>query len=519
MITKSDLASFRQCPRKLWLENNRHELIPQNDSTTWRRANDGNIVGAKARELLGPNAIWPKGGDNPVTAATAAAVQLSNNPGYPAVEFPMYRDGLYARADALIPAPAGGYVLRETKASTFPLKNDKATPDKPEEHHVDDLAIQAWVYQSSGWPLAGAELNLLDNRWRYPGNGDYSGLFRQLSITADVLARVAEVPNWHAAAQSVLAGAMPDAQTGGHCAKPYDCPFHDHCKTLDAPGPDHPLTLLPGSGKRLAKKLAEQRGYTSILDPQPSEFTGADAALYCRMQIAHRTGQPVLEPGSAAPFAALPYPRYYFDFEGIDLPVPRWAGVRPYEQIPFQWSCHIERALGVFEHVEFLNLTGNDPSIGCIEGMLKAMPPDGPGPIFVYYQTYEAGRLKELADRHPQYRVQVDQYLARLVDLHPIVRANYYHPAMRGSFSIKAVLPTIAPDLDYDNLDEVTGGTAAQVAYLYAAVDAQTTPERKAELRDRLLIYCKQDTWAMVEVAYFLQRQPRPSLLDDVQAS
>jgi hypothetical protein len=81
---------------------------------------------------------------------------------------------------------------------------------------------------------------------------------------------------------------------------------------------------------------------------------------------------------------------------------------------------------------------------------------------------------------------------------------------MRGSFSIKAVLPTIAPDLDYDNLKEVTGGTAAQVAYLYAALDPTTTPERKAELRDRLLIYCKQDTWAMVEVAYFLLRLPRP---------
>src|SRR5208282_4637796 len=139
-----------------------------------------------------------------------------------AVEVPLVRDGLYARADALVPAAAGGYILRETKASTFPLKKDKLTPDKPEEHHVDDLSIQAWVYQASGWPLAGAELNLLDNQWRYPGNGDYSGLFRQLSVTADVLVRISDVPTWHATAQSVLAGPMPDTQTGGHCAKPYD---------------------------------------------------------------------------------------------------------------------------------------------------------------------------------------------------------------------------------------------------------------------------------------------------------
>jgi hypothetical protein len=512
MITKSDLASFRQCPRKLWLEHNRPDLIPQNDPTLWRRANDGNIVGAKARELLGPNVIWPKVDGDRCAAASAATALLAAHPGQPAVEVPMLRDGLYARADALIPSPAGSYVLRETKASTFPLKPDKVTPGKPKEHHLDDVAIQAWIYQATGLPLAGAELNLLNNQWRYPGNNDYAGLFRQLSVTADIGGRIAEVPNWHAAAQRVLAGNLPDIQTGNQCTKPYACPFYDHCTTLDLPGPEHPLTLLPGSGgKNLAKKLNERRDYTALHEPHPSELTGSDAALFCRMQTAHRTGQPILEPGSAGLFAALPYPRYYFDFEGIDLPVPRWVGVRPYEQIPFQWSCHIERAPGIFDHVEFLDLSGDDPSIPCVERMIEAIPPDEPGPIFVYYQTYEVGRLRELAERHPLYRAQVDQYLARIVDLHPIVRANYYHPAMRGSFSIKAVLPTIAPDLAYENLDEVTDGTAAQVAYLYAALDPQTTPARKAELRDRLLIYCKQDTWAMVEVSYFLQRQRRPA--------
>src|ERR1039457_2519351 len=135
MLTKSDLASYRQCPRKLWLEHNRPDLIPQNDTTLWRRANDGNIVGAKARELLGPNAIWPQGGTDPASAARDAIGKLSVSPHQPAVEGPMFREGLYARADALIPVPSGGYILRETKASTFPLKKGKVTPDNPEEHH------------------------------------------------------------------------------------------------------------------------------------------------------------------------------------------------------------------------------------------------------------------------------------------------------------------------------------------------------------------------------------------------
>src|ERR1035438_2836236 len=66
MLTKSDRASFRQCPRKFSLEHHRADLIPQNDPTLWRRANDGNIVGTKARELrehilhLGPPPPHPQ---------------------------------------------------------------------------------------------------------------------------------------------------------------------------------------------------------------------------------------------------------------------------------------------------------------------------------------------------------------------------------------------------------------------------------------------------------------------------
>ena len=103
----------------------------------------------------------------------------------------------------------------------------------------------------------------------------------------------------------------------------------------------------------------------------------------------------------------------------------------------------------------------------------------------------------------------LNQYIARLVDLLPIVKDNYYHPAMRGSFSIKKVLPTIAPELGYGAREGVTHGTAAQVAYLYAAFEPTTTPARKDEIRRNLLAYCRQDTWAMVEVAYQLQGRGR----------
>ena len=514
MLSKSDLQSLLQCPRKLWLEHKRRDLLLPNDSTLYRRETDGNIVGEKAREQLGAGYLWPPTHENKGAAVEQGKTLLAASPQKPAAEVPMAHGGLYARADALIPE-AGHYVLRETKASTFPLKSDKITPGTPEEHHLNDVAIQAWVMEGSGLPLGRVELNLLNNRWRYPGGNDYSGLFKQLDVTGELQTKKNLVPTWRDQAQAVLAGSMPQVETGKQCLDPYECPFKVFCKTLDPPSPAHPIELLPDSaGKALAKKLRKEKGYTSILDPKPDELTGTQADLYRRIQTAHRTGKAVLNPVGDTILKALPYPRYYFDFEGIDFPVPRWRGVRPYEHVPFQWSCHIERSPGVFEHKEFLDLTGNDPSLACIERMQQTINPDDGGPIFVYHMTYEKLRLEELGVRHPEHAVLLQKYITRLFDLLPIVKQHFYDPQMRGSFSIKKVLPVIAADLDYGELEEVQEGTAAQVAYLYATLDPCTKPDRKADLDRKLRKYCRQDTWAMVEIAHFLTQEKRPVRTD-----
>ncbi len=509
MLTKSDLQSVLQCRRKLWLEHHRPDLIPRDDPFHYRRATDGNIVGEHARMQLGPDFIWPPSSTDHTAAADKAKQLLANSPTKPAAEVPMLHDGLYARADGLVPERQA-YILRETKASTFPLKRDKATPDKPEEHHLNDLAIQTWVMLGSGLRMARAELNLLNNQWRYPGGEDYSGLFRQLDTTTDVKRRAKQVPRWRQEAEATISGEMPELSTGKQCTSPYPCPFIGYCETLNPPSPEHPIDLLPGlAGKNLARKLQSTQGYSSILEPKRTELVGKDANIYRRIQQAHSSNKPVLVPTAKKAMDKFPYPRYFLDFETIDFPVPRWAGVRPYEHIPFQWSCHIERAPGKFEHAEFLDLTGNNPSVPCIEKMRSVIDRND-GPIFVYFATYEKGRLEELSQRHPEFSDLTANYVGRLVDLLPLVRDHYYHPKMQGSFSIKKVLPTIAPDLDYGKLQGVQDGTEAQVAYLYAVFDPKTGAKRKAELEAMLRKYCRQDTWAMVEIAYSLAQSGRP---------
>lgn len=182
--------------------------------------------------------------------------------------------------------------------------------------------------------------------------------------------------------------------------------------------------------------------------------------------------------------------------------IPRWEGTRPWAtQVPFQWSCHIEYAPGKLRHDMFLDVTGDDPRRAFAESMIKALGDEGP--VFVYNATFETGRITELAERFFDLAPALLTINERVVDLLPMARQHYYHPAMKGSWSIKAVLPTIAPDLDYNEL-EVGNGGDAQLAYA-EIIHPDTPVERKSRLTEGLRQYCTLDTLAMVRLAWFFE--------------
>ena len=524
MISKSHVQSYLQCPRRLWLEHNDPGDEAAKDAQAMRRASDGDLVGAKAREALGEDVIWPASHEDKSVACQLALVQLAARSDVPGVEVPLTTGDFYARADALVPTFAGHYVLQETKASSFPVKDDKVTPGNPEGHHLDDVCIQAWAMAEAGVNMERAELNLINNQWRYPGGGDYTDLFRQLDVTEQVLVKMPHVKDWVDGARATIElKILPEAKTGPQCKKPHDCPFVSRCKAMEPPEEKHPISLLPDiGGKALAKKLAA-KGVASVVEVAEDMLVGSDAAktlLYRRIRRAHRSDEQVLDLSARDVIDALPYPRFFFDFEGIDLAIPIWEGVRPFEHITFQWSCHIQSEPDcAFEHEEFLDLTGSDPSLACIEAMRSVFGSGAGGPILVYFATYEKGRMAELAQRHPEHRTMLEAWIERLVDLLPIVKAHYYHPIMRGSFSIKKVLKAMAPELDYGDLEEVQDGVGAQLAYMEAALNPDVSVERKQEISSRLRVYCGRDTWAMVVVAFYLARRPCPVMPSPRKAS
>ena len=190
------------------------------------------------------------------------------------------------------------------------------------------------------------------------------------------------------------------------------------------------------------------------------------------------------------------------DFETLGVALPRYAGMSPYDQIPFQWSVHIQRKPGAeLEHHEFLADDLNDPRPEFVRTLCQIIGKKGS--ILAYNSGFESGCLASLAEELPQYQEAAGHIRERLWDLLPVMRAHVYHLAFRGSYSLKSVLPALVPDLSYTGM-EVAAGNDAGLAW-EKMVRAETGSEVRRKLKDALLAYCELDTLAMARLLEVLR--------------
>lgn len=478
-LSKSRLMSARQCLKRLHLEIHRPELKVIT-SATKASFETGHRVGEVAQQIYGSDEavfIPYEGGLNHALKKTARLVKAG--PKFPIFEATFQYDGILVRVDALMP-DGDGWRIVEVKAST-----------SVKEEHSFDCAVQSWVFQGMGHRLNGIALAHVDNSFVYEGGGSYQGLLTEQDMADDVERLLPAVPEWIREARDAATGEVPDIAVGQQCFDPYECPFVSHCWPSDS---DYPVQGLAGSKATLAEFV--QEGFFDLRDVPASRLTEKQQ----RIQRVTTAGQAELQPGAAEFVADLAYPRYYLDFETIMPAVPVWAGTRAYETLPFQWSCHYEAAPEKMDHAEFLDLSGDPPMRRLAESLIRALGTQGP---VLMYTAYEKRIINGLIDRFPDLERSLAAIVDRLVDLAPVTRAHYYHPDMLGSWSLKAVLPTIAIDMRYSELQGIQEGIDASEGYL-EAIDPATTAERKVELKEQLLRYCKFDTEAMVRLVRFL---------------
>jgi len=99
-----------------------------------------------------------------------------------------------------------------------------------------------------------------------------------------------------------------------------------------------------------------------------------------------------------------------------------------------------------------LGIPPADPRPDFIRSLLNHL--DDHGSIIVWNKTFENTRLNEIARDFPEYSDRIDSLLERVIDLMvPFRRKHLYTAEMNGSYSLKAVLPALVPDLSYDDLE------------------------------------------------------------------
>lgn len=292
----------------------------------------------------------------------------------------------------------------------------------------------------------------------------------------------------------------PKVSIGARCFAPFECDYRPYCW---AHVPDY--SVYDVFQKPKAEEIAKLYGLSLEKLPRdvwPSGNKALDLESYL-------SGQALVDAENIRAFLGeLQYPLYFLDYETLMPAIPLFEGTRPFQQIPFQYSVHVQQApSSPLDHKGFLHQDQSDPRKAFVEKLIQDCGTHGT--IIVYNQAFEIARNNELAADFPEYAESINAINDRVIDLLVPFRSRWlYHPNQKGSASIKAVLPAFT-DLSYDDLEISHGGEAMRQygAFMSGNLDASFWDALWGDLS----AYCKQDTFAMVELLNVLMIKTKTS--------
>ncbi|MBK6964908.1 MAG: DUF2779 domain-containing protein [Bacteroidales bacterium] len=480
ILSKSSFVRGLKCPKALFL----HIFQPENrDETSESQQNIFNIghnAGELSQQLFPGGIDASRGEPGEVQAALQYTRELIEQ-GQEVIYEAAFSDGETLCYMDILVKKDGLWSAYEVKAST-----------QLKDYHIMDVSFQHYVITNSGLPLSGIYLVHINNQYIRRGELDIWQLF-----TFEDLTSIAENNRLQIAEQllklqqMIEAGIMPEIETGSHCDNPYPCDFAGSCHQ------DEPYFLLSDvKGIQGHKALALHNLGIITFEDIPDNFPFTDREW--QLAESEMDQKEIRIADALENFKArLEYPLYFMDFETIMPAIPQYNENRPYQQIPFQFSLHVQDLPGApVSHFEFLGVPPEDPRPRFISELLWCI--SNKGSIVVYNQAFEQSRLREIARDLPSYAEQINQLFDRMVDLMgPFRSRQLYHPAMKGSYSIKKVLPALVPELSYNDLEISEGGTASLT---YMSLYEDQDPESVQLKRENLLKYCKLDTLAMVKL-------------------
>jgi predicted RecB family nuclease len=479
-ISKSKFVAGVQCLKRLYWLVHEPGLAGGPDAADFALMDQGHEVGQLARQMF-PGGVGVDGSRGLGQAIRTTRELVTNR------EVPAVFEGTFEHRDVLVRVD----ILQRRRDGRWRLLEVKSTTDL-KDHHLEDVGIQSRVVSRSGLDLASSCLMHVNRNYVFQGGSiDARQFFRVRNLTGRIARLDTELTFRLRTQFRILA--MPNAPAvapGRQCVEPVTCEFYDLCNPLR---PDDHVAYLPRIHARAIEEL-QGMGIESVHDI-PADFPLNERLRRACTSV--QTGEPWYSAELAKELAGLKYPLYFMDFETVNPAIPRFPGMRPYDQLPFQWSLHVQReSRAAPEHYEFLATDSDDPRREFITSLRAALGDSGS--IVVYNAAFESQRLSDLAGWLPEFVGRIKRIQRRLWDLLPVMRNHVYHPAFAGSFSLKAVLPALVPEMTYEGMAVANGQDAglAWESLVRGGLDEAERLRTQKALRE----YCGQDTLAMVRL-------------------
>lgn len=481
-LSKTDYILYRECPKNTWSKIHKPDLYYASGLSDFEKAiiETGNEVELVARQLFPSGKLIEGRG---VEAQRLTQDYLSKHE--PILFQPAFsQDGFFAAVDILKFDPA---------TNSHAIFEIKATSDIDEKVHLFDLAFQVVLLRRMGLEINEIGLIHLDPEYKRFGALNIQNLFKVEDVTAVVEELIQGVSAQMIEALGYLS---QEAEPKGSCCCIYKG-RSNHCSTFKHSNPEipeysiHDLARIGNSKKKLIE-LVDMHIFH--LHEIPEDIQLSD--IQKNQLDTHLSGKVIRNIDEIREeLDKLVFPLYFLDYETFPAAIPRFDGFSPYQQIPFQYSLHVlEAPGGELEHVQFLFTESGDPSRDLAESLQQNI--GATGSVIVWNKGFECGINEALGNRVLLSKSFLQSVNDRVFDLMDIFKKQHFvHKDFRGSTSIKRVLPVLAPELSYKDLEIHEGGTASQS--WNKLTTTEMSPEEKTKIAEDLGKYCERDTYAM----------------------
>lgn len=477
-LSKSQFIRGLQCHKSLWLLKYKAELITPPDEAQQAIFVTGTEVGQLAQKLFpdGKEIIYEERSHNEKIKQTKEFISKGIKTIYEAT---FSYNNVLVMVDILHKGRRG-WEIYEVKSST-----------EAKDVHISDLSIQYYVLNGCRLPISKASLVYIDTEYVKKGELDVKKLFCITNLTKDIKENQKSINSQLRKIRTMLKGKCPDIDIGKHCSDPYDCDFLGHCWEHI---PEY--SIFDISGLKWVKRFElYNKGILKLKDIPEDYKLSANHRLQVEAELKNKT---IINKKSIKDFLdSVYYPLYFLDFETFNPAIPLYDRTRPYQKIPFQFSLHcLESKKAKLKHYEFLAKEGIDLREEIAKRLARLIPVKAC--VIAYNMSFEKGVLSNLAKDFSKYSKKLLKIHDNIIDLMiPFQKKHYYTKKMKGSHSIKVVLPALLPKLTYKGMAISDGGEAMNI---YATLHLLEDKKEVERIRKDLLEYCKLDTYATVKL-------------------